>query len=62
MRYDGVPLVLRSRVVAANDRRVRAIIRKPAFTIRCGLGAGRFSSVFYTTDLTEKYVELNKGE
>ena len=27
-----------------------------------GLGAGRFSSIFYTTDLTEKYVELNKGE
>ena len=62
VRYDGVPLVLRSRVVAANDRRVRAILKKPSFTLRCGLGAGRFSSIFYTTDLTEKYVELNKGE
>lgn len=61
-RYDGVPLLLRSRVVAANVGRVRAILKKPAFTLRCGLGAGRFSSVFYTTDLTEKTVELNKGE
>ncbi|MCC7517774.1 MAG: bifunctional glutamate N-acetyltransferase/amino-acid acetyltransferase ArgJ [Verrucomicrobiae bacterium] len=62
VHYDGVPLVLRSRRLTANARRACAVLKKPAFTVRCGLGVGRFSAVFYTTDLTEKYVELNKGE
>ncbi len=41
---------------------VRDIVKSSSFAITCDLGLGQRDAILYTTDLTEKYVELNKGE
>ena len=62
IRYNGIPLVANGLQIDSNWGKVRKILKKPSFSIECGLGLGKHQAVFYTTDLTEKYVELNKGE
>jgi len=46
----------------ASEARIRKIVAKRSFiiTIHLHLGAGEYT--FLTTDLTEQYVTLNKGE
>lgn len=62
IHYNGIPLVRNGLEVHGNFQKVRQIVRKPSFSIECCLGLGKHRAVLYTTDLTEKYVELNKGE
>ena len=38
-----------------------AIVAKPEFDLHIFLNAGRHDCVLYTSDLTEEYVEFNKG-
>ena len=60
--YDGVWAVRGGAPTKTPMSRLRAIVAKPDFTIQINLGLGRGRGTFYTCDLTEKYVELNKGE
>jgi glutamate N-acetyltransferase/amino-acid N-acetyltransferase len=39
-----------------------AIVAKPEFDLHIFLNAGRHDCVLYTSDLTEEYVEFNKGD
>jgi glutamate N-acetyltransferase/amino-acid N-acetyltransferase len=39
-----------------------AIVAKPEFDLHVFLNAGRHDCVLYTSDLTEEYVEFNKGD
>lgn len=43
-------------------KRAKAAVAKPAFTVTVDLHLGEGQCTVWTTDLTEKYVELNKGE
>ena len=38
-----------------------AIVAKPEFDLHIFLNSGRHDCVLYTSDLTEEYVEFNKG-
>jgi glutamate N-acetyltransferase/amino-acid N-acetyltransferase len=42
--------------------KLRKIVAQPTFTIDVHLHLGRGHCTMHTCDLTEKYVELNKGE
>ena len=42
--------------------KLRAVVGNPDFTIDINLRLGSGRCTLYTCDLTEKYVELNKGE
>jgi len=37
-------------------------VAKPEFDLHIFLNAGRHDCVLYTSDLTEEYVEFNKGD
>jgi len=60
--YDAVPAVRRGMPTRAPLAKLKSIVAKPAFTIDIHLHIGRGHCTMYTCDLTEKYVELNKGE
>jgi len=62
VRYNDILLVHKGLQVGRNLKRIHRIVRKPVFSIICGLGLGKHRAILYTTDLTEKYVELNKSE
>lgn len=60
--YDGVAAVRGGTAAPTpKDRLVRAV-SGPKFTVTVDLHQGRAFYTVYTTDLTEKYVELNLGE
>jgi glutamate N-acetyltransferase/amino-acid N-acetyltransferase len=60
--YDGVLAVANGKVSETPVTRLRKVARKPRFTITVHLriGSGEYSVL--TTDLTEEYVTLNRGE
>jgi glutamate N-acetyltransferase/amino-acid N-acetyltransferase len=60
--YNGIPLVRKGLQISKNLSKVRQLVQKTHFSIECDLRLGKFETILYTTDLTEKYVELNKGE
>ena len=60
--YNGIPLVRNGLQLDNQLRVVHRIVLRSSFTITCNLGLGKHQATFYTTDLTEKYVELNKAE
>lgn len=60
--YNGIRLVHKGLQITKNLPIVRRLMKKPAFSIECGLGLGKYRAILYTTDLTEKYVKLNKDE
>jgi N-acetylglutamate synthase/N-acetylornithine aminotransferase len=41
---------------------LRKIVRAPEFELRINLNLGRHAAIIYTADLTEEYVDFNKGE
>jgi glutamate N-acetyltransferase / amino-acid N-acetyltransferase len=43
-------------------RTLGAIVAKPEFDLHIFLNAGRHDCILYTSDLTEEYVEFNKGD
>ena len=60
--YNGLQAVVNGQRSKASEARIRKIVAKRSFiiTIHLHLGAGEYT--FLTTDLTEQYVTLNKGE
>ena len=60
--YDGVPAVRRGMPTRTPLKKLKKIVAHPTFTIDIHLHLGRGHCTMHTCDLTEKYVELNKGE
>ncbi|HUJ08818.1 MAG TPA: bifunctional glutamate N-acetyltransferase/amino-acid acetyltransferase ArgJ [Verrucomicrobiae bacterium] len=60
--YDGVSAVHKGFATHTPLARLKRIVAHPSFTIDVHLHLGRGRCTMYTCDLTEKYVELNKGE
>jgi glutamate N-acetyltransferase/amino-acid N-acetyltransferase len=60
--YDGVPAVRRGVPAKTPLAKLKKIVVRPTFTIDIHLHLGRGHCAMHTCDLTEKYVELNKGE
>jgi glutamate N-acetyltransferase / amino-acid N-acetyltransferase len=60
--YDGLPAVKRGMPTRTPIKKLRRVVAQPAFTIDIHLHLGRGHCRMHTCDLTEKYVEMNKGE
>ncbi len=60
--YDGVPAVRRGMPAKTPVAKLKKIVAQPVFTIDIQLHLGRGRCTMHTCDLTEKYVEFNKGE
>ncbi len=60
--YDGLAAVRGGEVASTPLARIKKIVARTAFTIDVHLHLGRGHCTMYATDLTEKYVEFNKGE
>jgi glutamate N-acetyltransferase/amino-acid N-acetyltransferase len=54
--------VRRGRPTRVGLQTLGAIVAKPEFDLHIFLNAGRHDCVLYTSDLTEKYVDFNKGD
>jgi glutamate N-acetyltransferase/amino-acid N-acetyltransferase len=60
--YNGVPAVRGGMAARTPLAKLKKIVAQPTFTIDIRLHLGRGHCAMHTCDLTEKYVELNKGE
>ena len=60
--YDGVLAVVNGQPSKAPIVKLRKLVRKPKFTITIHLHSGIGEYSILTTDLTEEYVRINKGE
>ena len=60
--YDGLPAVQGGWAAHTPHAKLKRIVAQPTFTIDINLHLGRGRCTMHTCDLTEKYVELNKGE
>jgi glutamate N-acetyltransferase/amino-acid N-acetyltransferase len=60
--YDSLPAVKRGMPSRTPMAKLRKIVAQPSFTIDIHLHLGRGHCRMHTCDLTEKYVEMNKGE
>ena len=60
--YNGVPAVRGGMATRTPLAKLKKIVAQPTFTIDIRLHLGHGHCAMHTCDLTEKYVELNKGE
>ena len=60
--YDGLLAVSNGQPSKTPGAKLRKLVRKPKFTITINLHAGSGEYSILTTDLTEEYVRINKGE
>ena len=60
--YNDRLLVRKGREIGRMLPAVKKIVKRPSFQVTIDAGSGRYCRTFYTTDLTEKYVALNKTE
>jgi len=60
--YNGLPSVQGGMATRTPLAKLRKIVAQPTFIIDIYLHLGRGHCTMHTCDLTEKYVELNKGE
>ncbi len=60
--YDGLIAVTNGQPSKTPLVKLRKLVRKPKFTITIHLHAGMGEYGILTTDLTEEYVRINKGE
>ena len=60
--YNGLQAVVNGQRSKVPESRIRKIVTKPEFTLTIHLHLGQGEYSFLTTDLTEEYVTLNKGE
>ena len=60
--YDKVHAVTGGAPTGVPLRRMKKVLAQPEFTVRVDLNLGDGTFTAYTTDLTEAYVEFNKGE
>jgi len=52
----------RGRPTSTSLEKFREIVREKEFELHLHLNLGRSEAVIYTADLTEEYVDFNKGE
>jgi glutamate N-acetyltransferase / amino-acid N-acetyltransferase len=62
VKYNTVLLVKNGLQIDKNVKKARIVAANSSFIVTCDLGMGKHGATMYTTDLTEKYVEFNKGE
>ena len=62
LHYDNVHAVTGGAPRGVPERRMRKVTSQKEFTIKVNLNSGEGKFTAYTTDLTEAYVEFNKGE
>lgn len=60
--YDDVPVFLKGELQAQNETAWRRVVREKEFEIRMYLNLGVHDYRLISTDLTEAYVDFNKGE
>jgi glutamate N-acetyltransferase/amino-acid N-acetyltransferase len=60
--YDGLIAVANGQPSKTPLAKLRKLVRRPKFTITIHLHAGTGEYSILTTDLTEEYVRINKGE
>ncbi len=60
--YEGLAAVRGGMPTHTSIARLKKIVARPTFSIDIHLHLGRGHCTMHTCDLTEKYVELNKGE
>ncbi len=60
--YDKVHAVTGGAPTGVPAKRMKKVLAQPEFTIRVDLNLGEGTFTAYTTDLTEAYVDFNKGE
>ncbi|MDX2227371.1 MAG: bifunctional glutamate N-acetyltransferase/amino-acid acetyltransferase ArgJ [Verrucomicrobiae bacterium] len=61
--YEGMCLVQSGTLVKKPPlTKIRKLVQRDSFSITLNLNLGQGIHTVYTTDLTEKYVELNRGE
>jgi glutamate N-acetyltransferase/amino-acid N-acetyltransferase len=60
--YDKLHAVAGGAPTGVPTRRMKKVLAQPEFTVRVDLNLGDGKFTAYTTDLTEAYVEFNKGE
>ena len=60
--YDGLVAVTNGQPSKTPIAKLRKLLKKPKFTITIQLHAGMGEYSILTTDLTEEYVRINKGE
>jgi glutamate N-acetyltransferase/amino-acid N-acetyltransferase len=60
--YDGLLAVVNGQPSKTPLVKLRKLVRKPKFTITIHLHSGMGEYSILTTDLTEEYVRINKGE
>jgi glutamate N-acetyltransferase/amino-acid N-acetyltransferase len=60
--YNGLLAVVNGQPSKTPPLKLRKLARKPKFTITIHLHAGQGEYSILTTDLTEEYVRINKGE
>ena len=60
--YDGLLAVVNGQPSKTPLVKLRKLVRKPKFTITIHLHSGTGEYSILTTDLTEEYVRINKGE
>lgn len=60
--YDDVPVFLKGELQAQNEAAWRKVVHAREFSIRMNLNLGVHDYRLISTDLTEAYVDFNKGE
>ncbi|MDE1170582.1 MAG: bifunctional glutamate N-acetyltransferase/amino-acid acetyltransferase ArgJ [Verrucomicrobium sp.] len=60
--YDGVQAAVNGQRSRVSPARLKKVVSRPRFAITIHLHLGPGEHTFLTTDLTEEYVTLNKGE
>ncbi len=60
--YNGVPAVANGMPARTPVEKLKKIVAQPEFQIDIHMHLGRGRCTMFTCDLTEKYVEFNKGE
>ena len=60
--YDGEKAISKGEPASTPLAKLKKIVAHPTFTIDIHLHLGRGHCAMHTCDLTERYVELNKGE
>lgn len=60
--YDGVPVLAKGQPVAENKPLWKKIVSQKTFTVNMNLNLGHAEESILATDLTEGYVNFNKGE
>jgi glutamate N-acetyltransferase/amino-acid N-acetyltransferase len=60
--YNGIPAVIGGQAAKKGMARIRKIAARREFNIEINLGLGKGACTVYCSDLTEGYVDYNKGE